>query len=369
MRAHARQYEAFADGTNRNHISNLRLFLSFAVFYSLPAWPAPLDTLLLFVEYLTLSYNAPKAVTNVIASIKLQHERAGLSLLQFQHIRLRLALRSLHRTMRAAPSPAPPFPAGLLQPLTQAAASLGEWATPFKALILLAFFTFARLGSLLPVKSSGFDTSRHPTVADLVLVGRGGELRLKFSKTRQAAHEGFLVPFFRTVSLPCLVGAAGELLHRARRMALGPSAPLFAAGGPKGTPPCSLTQTQARGFLRACLNVLGLPTNAFSFHSFRRGGGGGGVLFCLHAGRLGVRLGLARGLDERRHQGLLSGHPGQGSSGGPLGRGPLLLILTLLPRLLTQTVCRGESGAQPRLGHLIKRCSKFYTAGLGTTLT
>ena len=270
--AHARQSRAFARGTQKNHLSHVKLFLSFAIFYRLAAFPAALSTLLCFLEYLTRFYASPKAVANVFSSIKLQHERLGLGLALFEHIRLRLALRSLPRTMRVATSPAVAFPATLLRPLVEAAEHLGQWATPFRALVLFAFFTFARLGSLLPVRGGGFDSSRFPTLGDLVR-GRGGfALRLKHSKTRQQADGGFLVPLFPARHLPCPVAAALRLRGAARGMGAGPASPLFASrpGGASGV--VSLVQPQARGMLGICLAALGLPRTAFSFHSFRRGG-------------------------------------------------------------------------------------------------
>ena len=109
-RAQARQAHAFAPGTRSNQISHVRTFLSFTVFFGLQDFPASTDRLLLFLEFLTLTYTSPKAVSNVLASVKLQNERAGFSLQNFVHVSLRLALRSLPFTMRTAVRQAPPFP-------------------------------------------------------------------------------------------------------------------------------------------------------------------------------------------------------------------------------------------------------------------
>ena len=270
--ARDRQSKAFAPGTNRNHLSYLRLFLAFTVFYQLPAFPASLHALLYFVEFLTLSYSTPKAVTNALAAVKLQHERLGLPLGLFHHFQVRMAVRSLPRTMRVAPSPAPPFPPHLLQPLLEAARALGIWALPFRALVLLAFFTFARLSSLVPPGAGSFDPSRHPTVADLFTGDGGAFLRIKYSKTRQAADGGFCVPLLPSSELPCPVALAGELLQWAAARALPPRAPLFAASAASAVFPAPLTQPQARVFLASCLARVGVAPSAFSFHSFRRGG-------------------------------------------------------------------------------------------------
>ena len=121
-------------------------------------------------------------------------------------------------------------------------------------------------------RRGGFDISRHPAVEDLAVAGRGATLKLKFSKTRQAAHQGLLIPLAMATSLPCPVALAHELVGRARRLALPPFSPLFAAIAQGSHAASSLSQSQARSFLRSCLTQLGLPPTAFSFHSFRRGG-------------------------------------------------------------------------------------------------
>ena len=271
-RAQVRQTQAFAPGTAANHTSHLRLFLSFTAFFDLQPFPASLPTLLTFVEFLAGAYSSPKAVTNVLASVRFFHERGGHAFDNFRHVQLRLATRSLPFTMRTHVRRAPPFPFPLLQPLSEAGAFFGPWALAFRALILFAFFTFARLGSLVPVGARGFDHSRFPTVGDLCLSGTGASLWIKYSKTRQGADGGFWVPLEGSVDGPCPVRCAKELLVRARGKNLPSATPLFAAFLPSHAGGLSLSQSQARGFLAKALGFLGLPPNAFSFHSFRRGG-------------------------------------------------------------------------------------------------
>ena len=272
QRAKVRQSQAFAPGTTANHILHLKIFLAFTAFFTLQPFPATLATLLTFIEFLAITYTSPKAVTNVLSTIKFYHERGGHSLQIFRHLQVRLACRSLAFTMRTHIHRAPPFPVALLRPLTAAATRFGHWDLAFRALALFAFYTFARLGSLVPPSSQGFDTSRFPTMGDLLLTGGGASLRLKFSKTRQGADGGYWVPLLPSTHPPCPVACAQALVKRARHLGLPPTCPLFAGITPGGTRVSPLNQTQARGFLRGALAVLGLPPTSFSFHSFRRGG-------------------------------------------------------------------------------------------------
>ena len=242
------------------------------MFYDLLPFPASVDTLLCFIEFLTLSYRAPKAVSNVVASIRFHHERLGHGDGQFSHIRVRLALRSLAFTMRNHVSPAPPLPFRLLAPLVGAARILGDWDLPFGTLAVFAFFTFARLSSLVPPRTGVFDPSRWPTLGDLRVTEGMATLVIRYSKTRQTADGGFVVPLRASQAQPCPVALAAALLVRARSLGLPPSAPLFSSRGAGRRAPISLTQGQARRFLKLTLRAAGVAPDAFSFHSFRRGG-------------------------------------------------------------------------------------------------
>ena len=273
MGARRRQTQAFAQGTRANQQSHSRLFLAFAVFYGLEAFPASLDTLLLFLEFLAISYSSPKAVTNVLSSVKFQYAWFACDRSVFDHVRVRLAVRSLPFTMRAHVSPAPPFPLRLLRPLGLASQAFGRWALPFTALVVFAFCTFARLSSLVPPSAGAFDSYRWPTLADLTVGGEWATLRLKYSKTRQAADGGFLVPLRVSQALPCPVRLARRLLRRAKHLGLPLSAPLFTGGEGRGEHlGAFLVQPQAHELHKRGLVALGLAPTAFLFHSFRRGG-------------------------------------------------------------------------------------------------
>ena len=208
----------------------------------------------------------------MLSSIKLQHERLGFSLTPFSDLRFRLALRSLPLTMRTHVHHAPPLPFDLLVSLVGAASGLRSWAVPFRALLIFAFFSFARLSSLLPVTAGPFDASRYPTLCDLRLVEGGARLRLKFSKTRQEANGGFEAPFRPSFGPVCPVRTAKTLLELAAQRRSAPLSPLFAQSPSTLGGARFLVQAQARRFLGQLLGALGLPPTAFTFHSFRRGG-------------------------------------------------------------------------------------------------
>ena len=203
--------------------------------------------------------------------------------------------------MRTHPAPAQAFPRELLAPLPGAARVLGKWGPPFQALVVFAFFTFARLSSLVPVCASSFDHTRWPTLGDLSTVGNGATLRLAYSKTQQQADGGFLVPMRASSFPPCPVALAQGLLRRATRLQLPLSAPLRGlGGGGLGFPCLYFAGSGAR-------TPQNLPEGAgsaargslLSFLQKRR------VFFRIRTGGSGVGSSTAWRVAQLGHQGVL----------------------------------------------------------------
>ena len=80
-------------------------------------------------------------------------------------------------------------------------------------------------------------------------MGEGGAtLRIKYSKTQQAAQGGFLVPLAPSAELPCPVAEAVALLTQARRVGWGPRVPLFSGRVAGGRAPPLFDTAAGQGF-------------------------------------------------------------------------------------------------------------------------
>ena len=288
----------------RNRTGHYKLFLAFCQHYHLQDLPAEVDTLILFLEFLLRSFRTHKAATNALASIKHLHNALGLSTSAFDEFRLKLTLRALPLTVRHVPRPAPPCTLPVLLTLTRTLDHLGPRGFIFKTLCLVAFYSLARLSSLLP-PTHPFDHTRYPTMED-VAPGEGGMiLRIKFAKTVQDAKDSYSVPILLAQD-PRVCPVRALRCLRALFHAAPSSAPLFrwpVSESPRALAVApALTAPTARRWLSFALGEAGLQPGAFTFHSFRRGG-------CTLAAERGASLHELQSLGHWRSDAVLSYFP------------------------------------------------------------
>ena len=158
------------------------------------------------------------------------------------------------------------------------AGAFGAAGLAFATLLSVAFFSMARLSSLVPTSPNTADSTRHPSFADVGVEGDRVTLRIKWAKCHQRAEQGFTVPLLKMEASPaCPVDLLASLTHLVR-------------GAPNTTPLFSYPLAQSglrRGYrslctggggggggrrqLQALLLRLGLAGEGYTFHSLRRG--------------------------------------------------------------------------------------------------
>ena len=269
--ARRRSASAYRPGTQRNIKSHVLLYAAFTGHFNLRDFPATASSLVAFGEFLLRSFQAPKSVFNAIASIRHFHLDCELPTGAFDARQLFVWRRAVSMTVRHVPRGAPPLPRHTLRALCVLAARLGPLGFTFAALASVAYFSMARLSSLLPNTGRRFDDTRLPTWGDLVQDQHGWTLTIKWAKAHQEAEKGFRVPLLPISGAPeCPVAN----LTRLRRALQHPRAgvPLFALPmRAEGQRSGLLTMQLARVWLGLLLSRLGLQARGFTFHSFRRG--------------------------------------------------------------------------------------------------
>ena len=272
LAARRRRNQAFRPGTRGNHWSHALLYIAFCLYFGCQDFPAGTEILILFGEFLTRSYTAHKSVTNVISSLRTLLLMWGFVTDGFDSFQLTMWKRALPLTLRFAPTPAPPLPFAVLLRLCGLARALGSRGRTFAALLVTAFFSLARLSSLVPNAGGVCDTSRVPLLGDLVDGDEGLSLLLKWGKAAQDPGQGFWVPLLPVTGSPACPVAALRALRGSLRGS--PSTlPLFSfAGEAGGHRPRVLTMGAARLLLARLLGEAGLGNKGYTFHSLRRGG-------------------------------------------------------------------------------------------------
>ena len=189
-----RKNRAFRPGTQANIRSHDSLFIAFTQRLGFRDFPAEPHTLMALWEFLLRAYSAPKSVLNALASLKHFHLDCRFPVEAFEDRNLVLLRRALPLTVWTIPRPTQALPFGVLEQLCRLAETLGERGLVFSALMSVLFASMAWLSSLLPSSSGGFDSSRHPTLADVGEVGGEWGLRLKWAKNLQATNQAYRAP-------------------------------------------------------------------------------------------------------------------------------------------------------------------------------
>ena len=138
-------------------------------------------------------------------------------------------------------------------------------AVSFKCIVLLGFFGFFRLASLVPSAVVNFHVSRFPLVKDLVWTQTGF---LKYAKNMQSCHECKVIHIPKLENLRlCPVNSTKQMITQ---LNLKPSDPLFMIKTSTGN--TMLTDPQERRVFASVIKSLGLNPSDFGFHCLRRSG-------------------------------------------------------------------------------------------------
>ena len=98
-----RKKQAFAPGTHKNHLSQIRLYLGFCMKFNLQDINPSTETVCLYIEFLAQNLASPKAVANYISAVRFLHKWLGHSTESLDSFEVTLLLRSCYATMKHVP--------------------------------------------------------------------------------------------------------------------------------------------------------------------------------------------------------------------------------------------------------------------------
>ena len=266
----------------KNVISNIRTYIYFITYFTLPLLPADPQDLCIFLELMavTVGYGHIK---NILSSVKYLHEAYGHSFPN-NNFGLETTMQGLKRRLAKTPFFVMPITPRILNLIyshlnMSKKADLALWSS-----YLVAFYGLFRKANVVP-ESASFDKNQTLT-RDKITLDRDNKvvyIHVTFSKTIQFCQRDLIIP------IPA--NNHGTLdLYRHLEM-------LFdTVNVPGDAPAFSYSSTQFityRGFterLKILLSKAGLSPDLYSGHSFRRGGAsflhsvGGSVLQIQAAG-------------------------------------------------------------------------------------
>ncbi|XP_035659582.1 uncharacterized protein LOC118404542 isoform X1 [Branchiostoma floridae] len=272
---------AFADGTWENLRTHLRTYLLFCTFYDIVPFPAKVDTLETYAEFLSRSFRAPASIANYVSGIKTFHILFGLDTAAFSSMDLALLLRGLKKQMRHTPRQKLPFTPDVLLRIHEHLDTSDSFQATMWTVILLSFFTFQRKSNF--VSKHGFDPTKQFTIHDFVVYKGILLIRIRWSKTLQCAERVLYVPVMEIKNSPlCPVSAFCNMVRLNRNK--NTSAAFVRPHRGRFVP---LNQNIFDKAFKQILGRAGLSPARYSLHSGRRGG-------ATFAFRAGVPIDLIR---------------------------------------------------------------------------
>ena len=258
----------YAEGTKRNHRSNLKQFIIFCVKFGKPVCPTNRETLMAFarLESATIGYSSIK---NIFSSIKFLH-RAMNVVFPDDDWQVESTLKAIKRELSGAAYQTLPITPEILLKMyafidTSSPRGLAEWSC-----FLTSFYCLLRKSSAAPVSLKSFNPvtglSRQkisfPTSRNICMVLQN------HSKTNQFGNREMITPMVANPTKAlCPVYHMKELFSR---FDIDGNLPAFSYVE-NGKVNC-VTYDGFTKTLRRLLDAAGIKSSSFSGHSFRRGG-------------------------------------------------------------------------------------------------
>ena len=257
---------ALSTATLQAYDSMFRIFLAFLCFHGIFQSQVTVEIILAYLEFLFCSDKSVSVMRNHVSAIKWRLQNLGIDTSPWDDSRIAMYLKSVQRAGPLSFRLKPIITPAILRSLITACDGT-QMGFMYKAVYLLAFFSFLRLSNLVPHSLHSFDYLKHLTQDDVFFRDRSAVILVKWTKTMQNKDQIKLITIPKLNNLLCPVGALQEVLRLVPRRK---NAPLFQILDNSAWIP--LTDTRVRRHLHSILTVLGMQASGFTFHSFRRSG-------------------------------------------------------------------------------------------------
>ena len=152
---------AFRPGTNSNHISMIRRYIKFCLYFHLTDIPSSVDTMCCYIEHLAQTLRSPKAIHNYVSAFKLLHKLAGVSTTRFDSFDIHRMLRTIDITSDHVPQQKVALPACTITSLCQWCNTWGAQGATIHCAILFGYLGMLWKSNLVPNRPQDYDKARH----------------------------------------------------------------------------------------------------------------------------------------------------------------------------------------------------------------
>lgn len=254
---------ALRPGTQANHLSALKAFITFNYKYGLDYRQVSVSSICTFIHQLTLSHDNPTTILNYASNLCAVLKRLALDVTPFRSINVADFLSSIKVNVRHTPNRRQPVSHQMLHLIVWAAYEDKEGPTVAFAFILL-FFTMFRQSNTAQRTVKQFDATRQLLRSDILTNEESLIVTLKWSKTRQVSMASSVAAPALPGADICPVGAYKQMLEHAPTVS--PSQALLCFPDCRPMPISYLNKVWD-----TCLLRLGAKRRDYTLHSLRRG--------------------------------------------------------------------------------------------------
>jgi integrase len=255
---------AFAVGTSRNLKVQWESFLLFCFYFNLSYLPASTLTIQLFAQFLSRSFKSVDSIKNYISGVRTMHLLVGFEVEHLNAYLINLSLKGLSRLNPHAVKRAEPITLSILFKIFDCLDFSCSDNIVYWCLFLFAFFLVARKSNLVPTYKEDIVKGRYLRLTDIEEFDDYLLVKFNWSKTIQFGERQLCCPLIRFKdSRICPVSAYKRLLNLNIKNEFGA---VFASINGD-----IITYYRFQSKLRKCIKDIGLNSQDFSTHSFRRG--------------------------------------------------------------------------------------------------
>lgn len=256
---------AHAVGTRRNLKTQWKSFFLFCVYFNLTPLPCSLDTLCLFAQFLSRSFQSVDSIRNYLYGVKFLHLFLELPFTHFETFYFKLFMKGLKRCNPHSVKAALPITPDILIKIRKVMDFNNENMYTYWCLCLFSFFLMCRKSNLVGKID---DLSKCLRRRDILVEKDHLLVKFHWSKTIQFGERCLEIPLFSKSSSPlCPVKAFRRMC---KHFQLSDDSPAFVISSKGKHKP--VTYSMFQSFIKEYIFAIGLEPQSYSTHSFRRGG-------------------------------------------------------------------------------------------------
>ena len=247
-----------------NVISAIRQYLYFVNYFLLPTLPATRETVICFLEFMSLT-STYGHLKHLLSAVKFLHLAYNVYF-PSDDFQVDMTMQGLKRRLAHVPFQVLPITPRILRAIYSHLNMRNDEDLALWCSYLIAFYGLLRKKNVVPDKTE-FSTNKVLTRDNFSIDVSSNTIYMYigFSKTNQFGSRDLVLPI--PGNTDSALDPVRHLLELFRRVKVPASAPAFSYGSNK-----YINYVKFTGKLKALLTKAGFPASQFSGHSFRRGG-------------------------------------------------------------------------------------------------